>query len=71
MCTTDESLRDDCGKCPGQTGFGKCNIVKCSVAFTDCVINKDINIEEAIENIEQRVQVLEQAAPPSPPLQTK
>ena len=65
MCLIDDSQRDECGKCPGQSGFGECKIIGCSAAFGDCVTANGINVPEALDDIEARIQALE--TPPSPP----
>lgn len=62
MCVTDDSQRDPCGKCPGQSGFGECKVIECNVAFGECFLTKDINAPEALAAIEARIEVLEQAA---------
>ena len=63
MCQTDDSLRDPCGKCPGQSGFGDCNVVKCNAAFTGCLVTKNINVPEALADIEARIETLEAELP--------
>jgi len=65
MCLIDDTQRDECGKCPGQSGFGECKIIGCSAAFGDCVTANGINVPEALDDIEARIQALE--TPPSPP----